>query len=798
MSPAQTREALSALVERSGLLSAARLVAYRRPGDGTEDSLELARALVRDRLLTPFQARQLLRGKYRGYFLTDKYKVLDQLGEGGMGRVLLCEHLLLQRLVAVKMLHATWVSVPGAEERFLREARAAAAVDHDNVVHVYDVDRAGGVPFMVMEFVDGTNLHQLVAEHGPLEPTRAAGYARQAAVGLGAAHDAGLVHRDIKPSNILLDRSGAVKLLDLGLARFMVDSARNHNLTAKFDAGSVLGTLDFIAPEQADDSSRADIRADIYSLGYTLYYLLTGRMPFGDGSPAQKLMWHQMRHPEPLTEIRPDLPAEFQSVFERMTQKNPADRYQAPAEVAAALAPLVGPLLLPPPAAQMPKLRASAFLLGLAPPPTREVLAAPDPHTPTVSDAETDHTPRSPRPDESGSDVLRTIDAPGTTDPLGPTPTPAPSQTISLPSRSGRRPFVAGAVTVLLAVAVALSAWQLIGPRDKPDPKPPADPPTNTLPAPAPLTGEGSSFVDPMMQRWVALYQPKTGVALKYTRSGSSAGVREFISGRVPFAGTDAYLTDAQLLEAEAAGGPVVHVPLVMGAVVATYNLPDVKQSLRFSGAVLADIYLGKITRWNDPAIESANPGVELPNLAITVVHRSDGSGTTFIWTDYLSKVSGDWRGKGGPGVGNSVKWPVGVSAVANDGVATAVSATVGAIGYVELSFALSRNLPAALVENRAGAFVAPSLKSVTAAAANRLKDVPADLRYTLTFADGKESYPISGTTWAVVYKKQLAENRALLDFLKWAVHEGQAHVAELKYAPLPPELVAKIDALLK
>jgi phosphate transport system substrate-binding protein len=204
----------------------------------------------------------------------------------------------------------------------------------------------------------------------------------------------------------------------------------------------------------------------------------------------------------------------------------------------------------------------------------------------------------------------------------------------------------------------------------------------------------------------------------------------------------------------------------LMGAVVATYNLPDVKQSLRFPGKVLAGVYLGKIAKWNDPAIEINNPGADLPDLPITIVHRGDGSGTTFIWTDYLSKVSGDWRGKGGPGAGNSIKWPVGV--------------------------------PAALVENRAGAFVAPSLKSVTAAAANKLKDVPADLRYTLTYADGKESYPISGTTWAVVYKKQLGANRALREFLLWAVHEGQSHVAELKYAPLPPELVAKIDALLK
>src|SRR5262249_25961857 len=213
-----TVDDLFALIEQSGLLSADRLAPYRsRAADDPAASSEsIARTLIRDRLLTPFQARQLLRRPYRRFFLPAKDKIPHLLGEGGMGRVLLCEHLMLSRLMAVKLLHLSGVSVPGAEERFLREARAAAAVDHPNIVHVYDVDRAGTTPFMVMEYVDGTNLHQLVAENGPLAVERAVEYVRQAAIGLHHAHRAGLVHRDIKPGNLLLDRSGTVKVLDLG------------------------------------------------------------------------------------------------------------------------------------------------------------------------------------------------------------------------------------------------------------------------------------------------------------------------------------------------------------------------------------------------------------------------------------------------------------------------------------------------------------------------------------------------------------------------------------------------------
>ncbi|MCI0700635.1 MAG: phosphate ABC transporter substrate-binding protein PstS [Planctomycetia bacterium] len=821
MTLAQTSDALLTLVERSGLLAPDRLTTYRKLL-AVSSATDAARALVRDRLLTPFQARQLLRGKSRGFFLTEKYKVLDQIGEGGMGQVLLCEHLLLHKLLAVKLLHLSGMNVPGAEERFLREARAAATLDHVNIVRVFDVDRAAGVPFMVMDYVDGKNLHALIAEHGPLSPLRAAEYTRQAAVGLQAAHQAGLVHRDIKPGNLLLDRGGVIKVLDLGLARFKVDAARNHNLTQRFDPGSVLGTLDFIAPEQADNSSAADIRADIYSLGHTLYYLLTGNLPFGDGSAAQKLMWHQSRQPEPLSSIRLDVPDELRSVMEKMIEKNPADRYQTPAELIEALRPLiVGPV--PPPSPEhMPKLRPSAYLIGLSPSPTPEMLAtAPEPSTPSLTLAETSRIERAEN--ESGSDVLKAVTAGKTdaSDPLVQLPTPVSSPVVpsaSAPAQARRKrwPLVAGLVT-LVAIAAGIGIWQFSGPRDKttqsgtPNPANP-NPQTPSAPNPIPptpsglvLIGEGSSFVDPMMQRWAELYKQKTGVTIQYTKSGSSAGVREFMSKRVMFGGTDAYLTEAQLLVAKGEGGPVLHIPLVMGAVVATYNLPTVDKPLQFKGGVLADIYLGKITRWNHPAIANNNPGVKLPDLEIKVVHRKEGSGTTFIWTDYLCKVSGEW--KAGPNRDNSVKWPIGRPAEGNAGVAREVKANVGAIGYVEPSYALDENLPVALVQNRENRFIAPSPESVTAAATGKLKElvnekeaegIPADLRFTLTNAPGKDSYPICGTTWAVVFQNQKGESgEELKKFLRWVVHDGQAYVAEMKYAPLPAELIPRVDALL-
>ena len=368
-------------VEGSQLLSAEQLGRYRPEPTSDETPQEVATKLVTDGLLTQFQAKVLLKGKQQSFFLTPKYKILDHLGTGGMGRVYLCEHMILQRLVAVKVLTAT-PSTSGAAttgqgiiERFYREARAVAALDHRNIIRVFDVEQTRGAPFMVMEYVDGIDLDKYVAAHGPLEPNRAADYIRQAAEGLEHAHQAGLIHRDVKPSNLLLDRTGAIRLLDLGLARFLVDSRRNQGVTEQFDANVILGTVDYMAPEQAIDSSRVDIRADVYSLGCTLYYLLTGKPVFEAEAFAQKMLAHQMRDPRPIRESRSDVPAGLEAVAKMMMAKKPENRFQTPADVVAALNEFVVPPPSLPDTARMPKMSARSFQLGLCPAPTARPLA---------------------------------------------------------------------------------------------------------------------------------------------------------------------------------------------------------------------------------------------------------------------------------------------------------------------------------------------------------------------------------------------------------------------------------------
>jgi phosphate transport system substrate-binding protein len=256
-------------------------------------------------------------------------------------------------------------------------------------------------------------------------------------------------------------------------------------------------------------------------------------------------------------------------------------------------------------------------------------------------------------------------------------------------------------------------------------------------------------------------------------------------------------MTDDQLAKARQADGEVIHVPLALGAVVPTYNLPGLREPLRFTGPLLASIYLGKVKRWNEQVIALNNPGQALPDLPITVVHRSEGSGTTFIWTDYLAKASAEWRDK--VGVGTTVKWPLGLAGKGNDGVATAVTRTIGTIGYVEMTYALAENLPAGHVKNREGVYVAPSLDSVTAAAEQSLLKIPDDLRFTLTDASGQAPYPIAGSVWAVLYVKQPPDKaRELVRFFRWTTHEGQTHMRQLCYAPLPGTLVERIDAKLR
>jgi serine/threonine protein kinase len=319
----------------------------------------VAQRMIRDGLITTFQAQQLLQGKFRRFLLSDKYKLLEPIGAGGMGQVFLCFHIYMHRLVALKVLPVDKLKDEGMVARFYREARAAAALDHPNIVRAYDIDRETGdngqstLHYLVMEFVDGASLHELVARRGPLSIERAAHYVKQAALGLQHAHEAGLVHRDIKPGNLLLDRSGTVKVLDLGLARFF--EGGKDNLTERYDEkNAVLGTADYLAPEQARGET-VDVRADIYSLGATLYFLLSGKAPFEEGTITQKLLWAQTKPPRPIRELRPEVPAELAAVLERMMAKDPKDRYPTPQAVVAALALWTATPIQPPTADEMPR-----------------------------------------------------------------------------------------------------------------------------------------------------------------------------------------------------------------------------------------------------------------------------------------------------------------------------------------------------------------------------------------------------------------------------------------------------------
>src|SRR5262245_10670125 len=349
------------VARKSGVIDDKRLAAHldklRAAGQLPSDPRDLAVQLVRDGVLTQFQAEQFLQGKWRRFTL-GKYKVLERLGAGGMGSVYLCEHTLMRRRVAVKVLPAQKAGDSSSLERFYREARAVAALDHPNIVRAYDIDQEENLHFLVMEHVDGSSLQDIIKRHGPMDVLRTSHYIRQAALGLQHAHEtAALVHRDVKPGNILVDRNGIVKVLDMGLARFFNDE--DDQLTKKHDE-NVLGTADYLAPEQALDSHSVDIRADVYSLGGTFYFCLTGRTPFAEGTVAQKLIWHQTRQPKPIRSIRPEVPEGIVAIVERMMAKDAGQRFQTPQEIADALAPWTQTPIPPPPDSEMPQLSLAA------------------------------------------------------------------------------------------------------------------------------------------------------------------------------------------------------------------------------------------------------------------------------------------------------------------------------------------------------------------------------------------------------------------------------------------------------
>jgi phosphate ABC transporter phosphate-binding protein len=1201
---------------------------------------ELASQLVREGWLTDYQAHHLINGR-SGFMVGGKYRLLDLIGSGGNGKVFLCEHTHLQRAVALKVLPAQSTSNPAVVERFYREGRAVAALKHPNVVQVFDLDKVSGGHYMVMEFVDGNNLHTIVSNHGPLSVLRACHYIYQTALGLQQAHLNGWVHRDIKPGNLLLGRDGVVKILDLGLARLFDD--QTESVTAQYEPKSVLGTVDFMSPEQAHSSSGVDIRADIYSLGATFYFLLTGSPPFKGGTAIQKLAWHQLRTPEPVGTLRPEVPDGVNEVVQKMLAKEPSERYQTPSELCEALRPWTNDPIGPPPETEMPiysprlkklglgtvggrtsdsglklesrlspdsssilsfggglasgqsgtlsarstagpgrmansahsvetpviphrkplekptksfeqssrqdessrsKVRkkqkrteepsrsdfdpaeyvptrrvswlvfsavvlgvigCTAMILALANPTTIASLVGwnsgpktvrrepanpksnkPQPTMPSVETKSKDTKPAETPPPivdifasegrralvvstdqvlqvrnpgkvfpsleralekaEQG-DVIRVV--PTDAEPLEETlrldgsATPANITIEGFHSKGGSQPVswqppathsaqvplvtlknvknlrlrnfhflgrdvqeslvqVQGFCPGLLLENLhfdrhkrsGLSLLGALGDRDEPlllkrlrfsgkpllkthtailvensaevnveevivedcrfegpcesavrlkgtvaefnmrqnrvhkidsvvlyegiEPRPrcrlkienntffevdsalrfqllpdvalkrenritlrnnlfaqtqalvridemlaeaslKAKELFGTLQgnirepsscqegvffseilarevAPLPtlldndatflrypsdsslskmgfnggpvgavagalalglekspvLRGGGASFVAPAQLAWKEAYRKLTGVNVEYQSKGSSAGESGAIDRSFDFGCTEAPLDDERMAKARSVGGEMVHVPLVMGAVVPTYNLPGVDQQLRFSQEVLADIFLGKIRKWNDPALVQINPRVQLPDLEITTVHRSDGSGTTNVWTDALCKFSKEWETK--VGRGNTVKWPNGIEGKGNEGVAGQVNRTVGAVGYNELSYAIVNRMKFARVANREGEYVTPDLKSITAAAHAAMTEIPEDLRYRLTNAPGKDSYPIVGTSWALIYQRQQKEKRDLIvDYLRWCVTDGQQLSQNLSYAPLPPELVNRI-----
>ncbi|HEY2499727.1 MAG TPA: phosphate ABC transporter substrate-binding protein PstS [Candidatus Angelobacter sp.] len=309
------------------------------------------------------------------------------------------------------------------------------------------------------------------------------------------------------------------------------------------------------------------------------------------------------------------------------------------------------------------------------------------------------------------------------------------------------------------------------------------------------LNGAGATFPNPIYQKWFTEYHnAHKDVQINYQSIGSGGGIQQLTSGTVDFGASDGPMTDEQLSKAS---GKIFHIPTVLGAVVPTYNVTGVTGELKFSGDVLADIFLGNIKKWNDPRLAKANPGVKFPDEEIVVVHRSDGSGTTYIFTDYLSKVSPEWKSK--VGKGTSVNWPAGLGGKGNEGVSGMVKQTEGGIGYVELIYAVSNKMPYGSVQNAAGKFIKASLESVTAAAAS-VKDMPDDFRVSITNAPGKDAYPISSFTWLLVPAEwaDATKEKAFVDFLTWMVDQGQSMTSALQYAPLPKNVATKVKARIK
>jgi serine/threonine-protein kinase len=492
MPPPNTVPELIDRVRRSGIVPTDRLDGFL-VGLQTSDHIPLTPLDMLDRLveagmITRFHADRLAAGKYKGFQL-GSYLILDQIGTGGMGQVYLAEHTTMRRLVALKVLPPYHSNDPVedavARERFFREARAAGTLDHPNIVRIFDLCQEGRLLFLVMEYVDGVSLQNVVSRYGPLPVESACHYARQVAFGLQHAFELGFVHRDIKPANLLLDAAGVIKILDFGLVRS--ESEAGTGLTKQLDNKRILGTADYVAPEQAVDSSRVDIRADLYSLGATLYYLLAGRPLFPDGRTAQKLVWQQIKDPVPINRLRPEAPPILAEIVHRLLQKKPADRYQTPLQVFEALAPLVPDQVPPPDSNWLPEPPARVVLARAAAPgpsqsrvsgSTSQILAAAMRASGSTSNASLQREPAKEPASGSDSDKLSiappALRAPSSiatngvdgedtqrvpeNEPPVPAPPAVPAPTMAYPHQPFNASFVIGA----LAMALLLSLLGII------------------------------------------------------------------------------------------------------------------------------------------------------------------------------------------------------------------------------------------------------------------------------------------------------------------------------------------------
>jgi phosphate ABC transporter phosphate-binding protein len=760
----------------------------------------LAQRLISNGEMTAYQAEAVLEGRFTDLRIGG-YEVLDLLGKGAMGTVYRARHKTMKRVTAVKVLASEVAKDATFAQRFQREVETLAQLHHPNIVMAFDAGESPAGPFLAMEFIQGRDLASEVKIGGPLSVADALNCILQAARGLEYAHHQGLIHRDVKPSNLMRDVRGVVKVADLGLAR-MKSPQVTATESALTQAGGVVGTVDYMAPEQAVDSTTVDHRADIYSLGCTLFFLLTGQPMYAGSSLMSLLLQHRDAPAPGLMKVRPDVPEALNAVYLGMVAKDRDDRLANMTDVILALE------------------EAGKFVSSAG-------KSSPARPTPWAGHSMADSTVEfssARQLTEHGTELrsrLATSDVGALpSSEKGPPPISAGAEAKSPTplglSRANRGVILAATTVAGMLIIGGFIWWQLSrGQQGAGEPQPAqgkssssqsevAAQPKSSEPSAKPgpfagaiLNGGGSTFVDPLMQLWAGVYEKSHGVRIEYQAVGSSRGLDGVLNRVYSLGCSDAPLSDKQLADIKKAGRSVVHVPLVLGAVVPAYNLPGIAEgTLRFTGPILADIYLGKITHWNDPALKIANPGIVLPDLAITTVHRADGSGTTYIWTDYLSSVSGEWNTKFG--AATKVKWPGGLEGTHNNGIANQISRTVGSIGYLELTYALENNLHFGQVKNREGKFVTANLESVTAAA-GALANIPADLRLPLVDAAGENTYPIAGMSYALVYTEQASNPYGceLVAFLRWATHEGQAYVKDLRYAPLPPELVQRIDSAL-